>query len=380
MKIILTVNAAWNALNFRRPVIEALLAQGARVTVLAPVDDSVSALRSVGCEVIDLQMDVQGLSPWQDARLVKSFQDHFARIQPDVVLGYTVKNNIFGAVAAGRLAIPFLPNVSGLGTAFLSGGGLQLIVETLYKWAFRRLPIVFFQNQDDCALFQARGLTTSAQARILPGSGIDLRAFQATPFAQNDTATFLMVSRLLRDKGVMEYVEAARRLRARRTDVRFQILGPVDAANRSALGADDVARWQSEGIIEHLGSAKDVRPYIAQADCVVLPSYREGAPRTLLEAAAMARPVIATDVPGCRHVVDHGRSGLLCAPRDASALTATMAQYLDLPQPQRAAMGVAGRRKMEQEYDEKLVVAAYLSAISDLTGGPSRPAAKALRA
>ena len=360
MKIILTVNAAWNALNFRRPVIEALLAQGARVTVLAPVDDSVSALRSVGCEVIDLQMDVQGLSPWQDARLVKTFQDHFARIQPDVVLGYTVKNNIFGAVAAGRLALPFLPNVSGLGTAFLSGGGLQLIVETLYKWAFRRLPIVFFQNQDDCALFQARGLTTSAQARILPGSGIDLRAFQATPFAQN--------------------VEAARRLRARRTDVRFQILGPVDAANRSALGADDVARWQSEGIIEHLGSAKDVRPYIAQADCVVLPSYREGAPRTLLEAAAMARPVIATDVPGCRHVVDHGRSGLLCAPRDASALTATMAQYLDLPQPQRAAMGVAGRRKMEQEYDEKLVVAAYLSAISDLTGRPSRPAVKSLRA
>lgn len=383
MRVLLTVNAAWNALNFRRPVIEALLKQGHHVTVLAPLDHAAHALRALGCEVVDLSMDVQGLSPRQDAKLVGRFSRHFATLRPDVILSYTVKNNIFGAVAAKRMGIPFLPNISGLGTGFLSGGALRLVVETLYRFAFRGLPILFFQNPDDRDLFLNRKLITSDQPRLLPGSGVDLSHFAPAPLPRSRDTVFLMISRLLRDKGVGEYVEAARRIRATRNDLRFQILGSVDAANRSALCVTDLNRWIKDGTIEHLGEHSDVRPHIAQADCVVLPSYREGAPRTLLEAASMARPVITTDVPGCRHVVDDQVTGLLCAVRDVESLMRKVEFFADLPTCARLMMGAAGREKMLREFDQSIVVEAYLTAIADLTSGTdgtTRQTASQLRA
>lgn len=374
MNVLLTVNAAWNALNFRRPVIEALLDQGHHVTILAPPDDATPALRAMGCRVVALDMDVQGVSPWQDARLASRLARHFATLKPDIILSYTVKNNIFGAVAAKRLGIPFLPNISGLGTGFLSGTALRIAVETLYRVAFRGLPILFFQNPDDRDLFVHRRLITPDQPRLLPGSGVDLNHFAPTPLLPGRDTVFLMISRLLRDKGVREYVAAARQLRSIRNDVRFQILGPVGARNRSALGSGDLAGWVDEGVIEHLGEHDDVRPFIAHADCVVLPSYREGAPRTLLEAASMARPLIATDVPGCRHVVDDGNTGLLCAPRDIDSLRHTMEAFANMPTNARVMMGGAGRNKMLCEYDQEIVVERYLTAISDLVPHLALPA------
>lgn len=379
MRVLLTVNAAWNALNFRRPVIEALLSKGHHVTILAPLDDAAPALRAMGCRVVELHMDVQGLSPRQDARLVNRFASHFATLRPDVILGYTVKNNIFGAVAAKRMAIPFLPNVSGLGTGFLSGGALRMVVETLYRFAFRGLPILFFQNPDDRDLFVQRRLIAPGQARLVPGSGVDLKHFSPMPLPARKGTVFLMISRLLRDKGVLEYVEAARQIRTVRNDVRFQILGQVGAANRSALGADDLSRWVQAGVIEHLGEHDDVRPFIALADSVVLPSYREGAPRTLLEAASMARPLIATDVPGCRHVVDDGITGMLCVARDIESLRQRLVAFADMPTNTRVMMGGAGRDKMLREYDQAIVVDSYLSAISDLVPGQATTADARLR-
>lgn len=367
MRVLLTVNATWNALNFRRPIIQALLDQGHEVTVLAPADHTSELLRALGCQVVDLPMDVKGLSPRQDAILVRRFTRQFAKLRPHIILSYTAKNNIFGAVAAKRLGIPFLPNISGLGTGFLSGGALRFIIETLYRFAFRELPIVFFQNADDKALFCSRGLTNPQQARLLPGSGIDLDHFQSTPFHPHNGTVFLMVSRPLRDKGVLEYVRAARQLKKQQPDLRFQLLGPTDAANRSAVEPEDLVRWQQEGIIEHLGEHPDVRPFIARADCVVLPSYREGAPRSLLEAASMARPVITTDVPGCRQVVHDGVSGLLCKARSARSLINAMGKYAAMDTDARVTMGGAGRAKMLREYDQSIVVKRYLSAIAELT-------------
>ncbi|MDE9450356.1 glycosyltransferase family 4 protein [Aliiroseovarius sp. Z3] len=380
MKVLLTVNAAWNALNFRRPVIQALLNQGHRVTILAPYDTAAPALRDMGCQVIDLQMDVQGLSPQRDAKLPGRFAAHFATLRPDLILSYTVKNNVFGAVAAKRLGIPFLPNISGLGTGFLSGGALRMVVETLYRFAFRGLPTLFFQNPDDRDLFVQRRLIAPGQARLLPGSGVDLAHFSPTPLPPDNGTVFLMVSRLLRDKGVLEFVEAARQIKNIRNDIHFQILGSIDAANRSALGPTQLNRWINEGVIDHLGEHDDVRPFITGADCVVLPSYREGAPRTLLEAASMARPLIATDVPGCRHVVDDGITGLLCAPRDAEDLRQKLEAFANMPTNTRVMMGGAGREKMLREYDQKIVVDCYMTAIADLVPGLSTAADTRLRA
>ncbi|WP_371170240.1 glycosyltransferase family 4 protein [Aliiroseovarius sp. 2305UL8-7] len=367
MRIVLTVNAAWNALNFRRPVIEALLDRGDRVTILAPTDPASKALRDMGCDVVDLEMDVKGLSPRLDAGLVGQFAQHFRELNPDAVLSYTIKNNIFGAMAARRLGIPFLPNVSGLGTGFLSGRVLRLVVEGLYRFAFRALPIVFFQNPDDRALFVERNLIAHQHTRLLPGSGIDLEHFAPVPQPRSKTTVFLMISRLLRDKGVMEFAQAAYQLRTERTDVQFQILGAVDTANRSAISPLVLAEWVKDGRLEHLGEHQDVRPFIAKADCIVLPSYREGAPRTLIEAASMARPLIATDVPGCRHVIDEGVTGLLCPSHSVSGLCQSIEAFQCLPPTKRKAMGEAGREKMAREHDQRIVVTEYLRAVDALT-------------
>ncbi len=368
MHVAMTVNAAWNIWNFRKPIVEVLLARGHQVTVLAPPDTFVDPLRDLGCQFVPLDMKAKGLNPIDEVRLWRRFTRIFKELQPDIILSYTIKNNTFGALAAKSLGVPFIPNVSGLGTGFLSGGILQFIVEQLYRRAYRNLPVIFFQNEDDRDLFTARGLARADQARLLPGSGIDLDHFAATALRPGDAPVFLLIARLLRDKGVMEFVEAARKIKAERPDVRFQLLGAAGSENRTAISEATVQSWVDEGVVEYLGATSDVRPVIAAATCVVLPSYREGAPRTLIEAAAMARPLIATDVPGCRAVVDHEETGLLCKVRDADSLAAAIRRFFNLTPEDRAAMGRAGRTKMEHAYDQRLVVQAYCDAIHKLTG------------
>ena len=370
MHILITVNAAWNVWNFRRPVVDALITDGHRVTVLAPADDSVADLKSIGCSFLPLDMNVKGLNPLEGLKLVQQFKRVFRHERPDVVLSYTIKNNIFGAMAAKACKTPFVPNVTGLGTAFLSGGLLQTVAEGLYRKAFGPLTCVFFQNADDRDLFLARRLVKDEHAHLLPGSGIDLARFAAAAYpAQTDAPVFLMIARLLRDKGVVEYVEAARLVKATRPDARFQLLGAVDAANRTAIDVATVQSWQDEGAIEYLGTTDDVRPYIAASHCVVLPSYREGAPRTLIEAAAMARPLIATDVPGCRSVVEDGENGILCAARSADSLARACLAFLALSDEEQSAMGRSGRAKMEAEFDQVLIVQAYRDAVASMVSG-----------
>lgn len=370
MHILLTVNSSWNAVHFRRSLITKLLDDDHRVTVLAPEDAGLDALLSMGCRFIPLSMDIKGLSPLRDLSLMLTFVRHFARERPDAILSFTIKNNIFGAIAARRAGMPFIPNVTGLGTAFLSGGLLQRIAEMLYRLAFRNLPVVFFQNEDDLAFFLDRKIVNAGQAKLLPGSGIDLAHFSANRFSEHaDGPIFLMIARLLRDKGVIEYVEAARLLKGVLPGARFQLLGPPGTENRTAIDLKTVEAWDAEGAIEYLGETEDVRPFIAEADCIVLPSYREGAPRTLIEASAMARPVIATDVPGCRAVVEDGITGFFCAARSGESLAAACQRFAALPIRQREAMGLAGRRKMEREFDQEIVVAAYRKALQDFLEG-----------
>ncbi|WP_167093554.1 glycosyltransferase family 4 protein [Parvibaculum indicum] len=360
----MTANAAWNIWNFRKAVVQNLISEGHDVTILSPADDSVADLEAIGCRFMPLEMSVKGLNPISDLALMRRFRRVFRVARPDVVLSYTIKNNIYGAFAARLAGIPFVPNVTGLGTAFLSGGWLQGIAEALYRTAFSRLSVVFFQNEDDRDLFLGRRLISSDQAHLLPGSGIDLAHFNAVPLPPaEEGVSFLLIARLLRDKGVVEFVEAARKIKASRPDVSFRLLGAAGSQNRSAIDRATVQNWQEEGVIEYLGTTKDVRPFIEASTCIVLPSYREGAPRTLIEAASMARPVIATDVPGCRAVVEHGETGFLCVVRSSESLARMMERFLGLSREARVAMGQAGRNKMEREFDKHLVVEAYRNAI-----------------
>tara|TARA_R110002012_G_scaffold243683_2_gene418367 strand:- start:19056 stop:20168 length:1113 start_codon:yes stop_codon:yes gene_type:complete len=365
MHILVTANAAWNIWNFRRPLVEALSADGYQITVLAPPDDTGAELERIGCRFRPLEMSVKGLNPIEDLKLQRRLKRIFREEQPDAVLSFTIKNNIFGARASRAAGVPFIPNVTGLGTAFLSGGFLQTVAEQLYRRAFAKLPIVFFQNEDDRDLFLDRKLVRMDQARLLPGSGIDLARFAPAELPSADAPpVFLMIARLLRDKGVIEFVEAARQIKAQHPNARFQLLGAAGSENRTAIDTATVEGWVAEGVVEYLGTTSDVRPAIAAASCVVLPSYREGAPRTLIEAAAMARPLIATDVPGCRAVVDQDVSGFLCTVRNADSLAAAMERFLTLSPQAKAEMGRAGRLKMEREFDQALVVKAYRQALA----------------
>lgn len=226
----------------------------------------------------------------------------------------------------------------------------------------KRCPVVFFQNPDDLELFVGDRIVRRPQARLVPGSGIDLERFAPVPLPSGPPR-FLLIARLLRDKGVCEYVEAARVLRAEHPDAEFQLLGPIDTDNRSAIRRDELDRWIAHGTIDYLGSAEDVRPHIAAASAIVLPSYREGLPRSLLEGAAMARPLIATDVPGCRELVEPGVNGLLCDVRSADSLAGAMRALIETSFEERAKMGLASRKLVEERFSEQRVVEAYLHAL-----------------
>jgi len=371
MKVLITANSAWNVWNFRKPIVQELLSQGHHVTVLAPIDDFVQPLIGLGCQFTPLEINSKGTNPFEELKLIQRLRQNFSIISPDIILSYTIKNNIYGAMASNNLDIPFLPNVSGLGTGFLSGGALQFVVERLYRRAFRGLPIVFFQNQDDLDLFVSGGLISAKQGRLLPGSGVDLQYFRAVDMVDKQAPVFLLIARMLKDKGVLEFVEAARRLKATLPQVRFQLMGALGSENRTAIPSEMVEAWVKEGIVEYLGTSQDVRQNIAAATCVVLPSYREGAPRTLIEAAAIGRPVIATDVPGCRSVVDVEVTGYLCEARNANSLASTIRRFLDLSFDQQKLMGLAGRAKAVREFDQAFVVNAYNTAIRELTSQQS---------
>jgi glycosyltransferase involved in cell wall biosynthesis len=367
-KLVLAANDGWNIANYRKGLIAALQGAGYDICVVAPDGPHAEDIRRMGVEFEPVAMSPRGTSPLADLRLLRDYAKLLRRIRPAAFLGFTAKPNIYGSIAARLAGVPAINNISGLGTVFASSSWLTAVVANLYRVALRRSARVFFQNRDDRALFERRGLVRRRQSDLLPGSGVDLSHFMPSEAPRGNRAfTFLLAARLLWQKGVGEFVEAARRLRSERPDVRFQILGIVEPESSSAVSIDQLGHWQNEGVIDILGSATDVRPAYAGADCIVLPSYyREGVPRVLLEASAMAVPVITTDMPGCREAVEDGVTGYLCQPRSVELLIDAMMRMLDLPAAERTRMGAAARAKMERDFDETLVHRAYLDALRQL--------------
>lgn len=379
--VVLSVNTAWNAWNFRSGLIAAMQDAGYRVAVAAPDDRHADRLVQAGCAFIDLPMDSNGTHPGRDAMLLLRYLRLLRRLAPAAYLGYTIKPNIYGGMAAQWLGIPVINNIAGLGAAFIDAGFVNRVARLLYRHALRRSRRVFFQNGEDRQLFVGAGLVDAERSALLPGSGIALSRYAPAPprpEGEERGMRFLMVGRMLINKGVQEYADAARLVRARLPQARFALLGPLQQANPNRVDGTRIRAWREEGLIDYLGAADDVRPHLADADCVVLPSYREGVPRTLLEGAAMGKPLIATDVAGCRDVVEHGVNGLLCRARDADDLARQMLAMAALPREARLAMGAAGRRKVEREFDEAIVIRRYLEAIAAVTGERARRPALAM--
>lgn len=365
-RVVLAANSSWNIVNFRTGLIRRLKAEGYEPVVVAPSDPAVEErMRDLGVERIAVDIKRSGLNPFSDLALLLKYREILKRLRPRAFLAFTIKPNIYGSIAARGLRIPVIANISGLGTAFIRRGLLLALVSGLYRFALRRAAVVFFQNPDDRALFIERRLVQPEKTRLLPGSGVDLQHFSLVPLPDGPV-TFLYIGRILGDKGVRELVEAAQSLARQHLQVRVQLLGPIDEGNRTSITRTEVERWAGDGPIEYLGETHDVRPFIEKATAVVLPSYREGLPRSLLEAGAMGRPLVATDVPGCREVVDDGVNGMLCAVRDSASLALSMKRLAKLTREERSAMGSASRRKIEAKFSEDVVIGAYLDALGKL--------------
>jgi glycosyltransferase involved in cell wall biosynthesis len=370
LHICLVCNTAWAIHTYRPGLIRGLLQNGIRVTVIAPYDATADAMTALGADYIDLPLASKSVNPFNDLRTLYALWRIYRKLQPDLIFHYTIKPNIYGSLAAMLARVKSIAVTTGLGYVFIRSSRSAKVAKLLYRLAFRFPREVWFLNPDDRETFLKQNLLAHPErAVLLPGEGIDLDQFRLSPLpAARQHFNFILIGRLLWDKGVGEYVAAARQLKRIYPHARFLLLGPAGIANPSAITRDELNLWIEEGCIEWLGETDDVRTYIADADCVVLPSYREGMPRTLLEASAMGRPIVASRVPGCQDVVVDGVTGLLCAARSADQLAAAMAQMLDMTLEQRTRMGLAGRDRMLAEFDERTVVARYFSTVKAQTG------------
>ncbi len=366
MRVAIVINTSWNIWNFRASLVRALQAAGHEVLAIAPPDDYSARLETeLGCRFVPILMENKGTNPVKDAALTRRFYQIYRRERPDVVLHYTIKPNIYGSIAARLAGVASINNVSGLGTVFIIRNFVSKVALGLYRFAFRFPAKVFFQNGDDRQLFLDNGLVKREITDLLPGSGVDTQRFKpAAGFVRQQPFVFLMVARVLYEKGVVEYFEAAKIIRQAVPGTRIQLLGGLDEAGGVGVPRATFEEWLKTGDIEYLGRSDDVAAHLHRADCVVLPSYREGTPKTLLEAAAVGKPLVTTDVPGCRETVVDGRNGFLCQVRSGEDLAAKMLQVLRLSDADLRGMGQNSRYLAETKFDEQLVLNKYLAAVA----------------
>jgi glycosyltransferase involved in cell wall biosynthesis len=353
-------NTAWTMLRFRKHILQHFFSEGWQVLVYAPHDSSSKSLEALGFKIRDFYLDRKGLNPLADLVTLFSLIRLYLKDRPDFIFHYTIKPNIWGTIAARIAGIPSIAITPGLGYVFVKENFLTRVVVILYKFAFTHAREVWFLNETDCYEFVSRGIVGLEKSRILPGEGVDIDEFELeTSFP--DSPVFLMVSRLIWDKGVAEFVEMARAIRVSHPRAKFQLLGAVDEDNPSAVSFQNILAWQDEGLIEYLGVTEDVKPYIAACTVVVLPSfYREGLPRVLLEGAAMGRLLLTTDTPGCRSVVINGENGYLVRPKETSELVKCAEKIATLSIDELRVMGQKSRNLVVHLFGNHKVLQHYV--------------------
>lgn len=363
-KVVVCVNTSWNIYNFRLNLARAIKKSGYEVILVAPYD-KYSELLKQEFEYHDIYISNKGTNPKEDLKTLIEFYKLYKKIKPDIVLNYTIKPNIYGNIACKLLGINTINNISGLGTVFINENLVTKIAKFLYKFSLKTSSKVFFQNNEDKELFIKSKLVSKNKCDVLPGSGVDTDKFSPIVYTKEDKIfRFLLIARILWDKGIAEYVEAAEELKNKYQNVEFQILGSLDAVNKTAVPKKILENWVDKKIINYLGTTDNVQDIIKQADCVVLPSYREGTPRTLLESASMGKPIITTNAIGCKDVVDDRINGFLCEVKNSKDLALKMRKILNLTEKDLKVMGEYGRKKVIEKYDERIVIGKYLYEIN----------------
>ena len=362
-RIAIVVNNSWSAWNFRANLAFAFKKFGYKVVFISPYDRySENIKKHFGFQ--DISINSKGVNPIEDLKLVYNLYKIYKNLRPDIICHFNIKPNIYGTLAANILKIPSISNIAGLGTLFINQNFITKIAKSLYKFSQKKAIKIFFQNKNDFKMFVDEKLVQKDKCDVLPGSGVDIKKFKPLEKKGNGEFKFLLISRMLWAKGIKDFIDAAKIIKEKYHDVDFQLLGYLDMKSPTAITKRQMEMWVSDGNVKYLGDSDDVREQIANADCIVLPSYyREGTPRVLLESASMQKPIITTNTVGCRDVVNDGINGYLCEEKNPKDLADKMEKILKLSNEQRDNMGKAGRIKIIKEFDEKIVIRKYVEAV-----------------
>lgn len=362
-KILILANSSGGLYNFRRELLEALIEKNNQVIVSTPMGPKINLIEEIGCIVKKANIKRHGKNPLEELKLLRYYDNLIKEVQPDGILTYTIKPNIYGGITAKRSNVPYIANITGLGTAVENPGILQKIAIGLYKVAFTDIQTVFFQNKENRQFFIDHNIATEKH-KILPGSGVNLNHFLPLEYPSSGAIEFVYISRIMEDKGIDEFLNAAEFIKNKYPNTKFHICGFLDGDYETTI-----SEYQDKEIIEYHGMIQDVRTILEKTHCTILPSYHEGMSNALLESAASGRPVLASDIPGCRETFDEGISGFGFEPRSTESLIQAIEKFIKLPYEEKKAMGEAGRHKVEKEFDRQIVVDAYMQEIEKILEG-----------
>ncbi len=365
-KVLFFVNHDIVVYNFRLELVERLLRDGYEVVISSPYGERIEELKALGCEFVETEVSRHGTNPLQDIKLLYTYKKILKQVKPDVVLTYTIKPNIYGSMACGAAGIPCLANITGLGTAVENGGWLQKITVLLYKYAFRKIHTVFFQNTENMQFFVERNIANRDKYALLPGSGVNLSRFSPMEYPGEETLEFVFLSRIMKEKGTDQYLEAAQYIKNKYPKTVFHVCGFCEQGYEEKL-----KELESAGIIQYHGMVRNVSEILEKVHCTIHPTYYpEGLSNALLESSACGRPIITTNRAGCREVIDDGVNGFIVNQKDSQDLIAKIEKFINLSYEEKKEMGLAGRRKVEKEFDRQIVVERYSEEIKRcLEGG-----------
>ena len=350
--IVIIYNAAHHVLLFKSELVKSIKKNGYRVVVLASTDNYTEKLKDIVDEFHEIKVDSSGVNPIKDAYLIFQIYDICKRVKPAAILNFTIKPVIYGTFAGQLLGgIPVINTITGLGTAFISKGLANKVAKFLYKSTFKHSHLVFFQNPDDQQFFKDLNIISKDNTKLVSGSGVDLLKFKSIKNKKRENIKILFIGRIIADKGIYELIESAKIIKKEYSNVTFILMGMLGVKNRTSISKSEVNNWVNKGLIEYIPFKDDIRSCLGDSDLVVLPSYREGTPKTLIEAASMGKPLIATNVPGCREVVIDEVNGFLCQVKDPISLADAIKRYIELDDSGKIELGKKSRKLAEEKFD-----------------------------
>lgn len=360
MKVLILTNLDVGLYRFRIELVKELLKEH-EVIISMPDGDFVNEFEIIGCTVVKTDMDRRGINPIRDLKLLSAYRRILKSVKPDMVITYTIKPNVYGGFLCRKKRIPYAVNITGLGTAFQKDGFLKSIVTLLYRIGLKKAKVVFFENEENRQTLIQNKITTEKQSCLMPGAGVNVETYPLSPYpADNEITRFLFMGRVMREKGINELFTAMHRLHKDQVQCELTVLGSYEEDY-----AERVKKYSQEGWLDYKGFQEDVKPFIEQSHCFVLPSWHEGMANTNLECASMGRPVITSNIHGCLEAVEDGVSGFLCNKQDPDDLYRVMKEFTDLTYEQRKAMGLAGRKRMETLFDKRVVVKKTMNRLFD---------------